>query len=240
MLLSMKHLAGYRLRATDGELGEVVSFYFDDQAWTIRYLVVRTGRWFGREVLLSPQVIGKPDAANRAILVNLTQENIKAAPDVDLEKPVSKQQEAQLAKYYGWSMSWPLAAPVPPPIPPPPEAPAIVEPHLRSSAEILGYSIHAKDGSIGRAVDFIYDDEEWIVRYLVVNTGQWLSGREVLVFPSAIQRIEWSDRKIDVDMTRTAIQDSPAFDPKTPVNREYEEVLVDYYGRPRYWRPSRS
>jgi hypothetical protein len=109
------------------------------------------------------------------------------------------------------------------------------DPHLRSVGEVAGYHIEASDGEIGHIEDFIFDDETWKIRYVVVDTKNWLPGRKVLVSPLWVEDVSWRKRRVRVDLTQEEIKSSPEYDPTAPVNRQYEERLYDYYGRPRYW-----
>jgi hypothetical protein len=109
------------------------------------------------------------------------------------------------------------------------------DPHLRSFAEVSGYEIAAADEEIGHAEDFVADTEGWVIRYMVVDTRNWLPGRKVLVSPGWIHEVMWADKQVRVALTRQEVKDSPKFDPSEPVNREYEARLYDYYGRPHYW-----
>ena len=95
MMRNVNDLRGYAIRATDGVIGTVVDFYFDDQDWGIRYLVVDTGNWLsGRKVLISPLALGLPDWMIRELPVSLTKSQVKRSPDIDTKKPVSRQHEA--------------------------------------------------------------------------------------------------------------------------------------------------
>lgn len=224
MLRSVNEIHGYKINAQDGEMGNVEDFYFDDETAYIRYLVVSTGPWlFGKKVLLSPVALDKPDWATQTLSVNVTKEQIKNAPDIDISKPVSRQLESRLYGYYGWHPYWSF-----PPVPP-------ENPHLRSAEEVEGYHIHARDGEIGHVEDFIADDELWIIRYLVVDTRNWLPGKKVVISPVWLERVNWFERKVDVDLSQEEIKGAPEYDPSAPVNRQYEERLYDFYGRPRYW-----
>jgi hypothetical protein len=109
------------------------------------------------------------------------------------------------------------------------------DPHLRSVDEVTGYHIAATDGEIGHVEEFILDDDNWALRYLVVDTRNWLPGRKVLVSPLWVTDLEWADEKAKVAMTRAQVKESPVYDPREPVNREYEARLYDFYGRPVYW-----
>jgi hypothetical protein len=113
MRCSVDHLVGYTILATDGRLGGVAEFYFDDAAWVIRYLVVDTGGWHAaRKVLISPAALARPDHASRTFPVTLTREQVRHSPGIDTDKPVSRQHEAALRRYYtcpptGWVLPTP-------------------------------------------------------------------------------------------------------------------------------------
>src|SRR5919201_4611235 len=191
MLHRTKQLVGDRIEATDGEIGKVDQLYFDDEHWGMRYLVVNTGNWLrGRKVLISPASIDRSRSTEAAIRVNLSRKQVEQSPDVDTEKPVSRQYEEIYAKYYGFPLYWAPAEAA--------AAPAAAraaetdrklqaaerkttESHLRSSDEVIGYSIQAPDGVIGHVEDLLVDDETWSVAHLVVDTRDWLPGKEVRV-----------------------------------------------------------
>ena len=92
MLRSVKKLFEDKLGASDGEIGHVNDFYFDDQNWAIRYLVADTGSWMpGRLVLISPHALGTLYQGGRILLVNLTRQEIENSPLIESHKPVSRQ-----------------------------------------------------------------------------------------------------------------------------------------------------
>ena len=107
---------------------------------------------------------------------------------------------------------------------------------MRSIDEVTGYYMQAPDGEVGYLDDFIVDDKNWTIRYIVLDTRKWLPGKKVLISPQWINRISWSDGKVFLDLDRESIKESPEYDPSLPVNRQYEERLYDFYGRPKYWR----
>jgi hypothetical protein len=245
MLRSMEQLVGYAIKAIDGEIGKVDDFYFDDHKWCVRYLVDRTGVLFGRSVLISPKALGRPNWNTKTFPVSLTKEQVEKSPDVGTAEPVSRHKETELVAYFKWPMYWrggfyPLDAPmgqIPAKgVTPADEKEAEDEPHLQSMEEVLGYRVEALDGEIGHVEDFIVDDEEWIIRHVVVNTRNWLPGKKVLLARSWIKDVSWTESRIYVDLERKQIKESPEFDPQAPVNRQYEETLYDFYGRPKYWR----
>jgi hypothetical protein len=110
------------------------------------------------------------------------------------------------------------------------------DPHLRSAKEVTGYRIHANDGEIGHVEDFIVDDQTWTLRYMIIDTSNWLPGsRKVLVSPTWIDSVDWLENKVDMDLTVDQIKQGPEYDPSEPINRTHEVRLYDFYGRPKYW-----
>jgi sporulation protein YlmC with PRC-barrel domain len=245
MRRSLNDLVGYTIRANDGDIGKVSEFYFDDQGWTIRYVVVDTGGWLsGRKVLISPAAFGKPDWESGAFPVDLTKEQVQNSPSIDTDKPVSRQNEAELHGYYGWPVYWGgglvfggvQASPLLVMETEQEDEEFLEEPegdtHLHSTSEVAGNHIEATDGEIGHVEDFVVDDETWAIRYLLVDTRNWLPAKHVLVSPRWSKRVSWAESKVFVDLTREAIKNSPEFDPRKPVTLDYEGELHDYYGRP--------
>ena len=107
MQKSTKDLKGNTIVATDGDIGKVDDFYFDDKSWTIRYLVADTGNWLlGRKVLISPIALGKADLSRERLNVTLTKKQVEESPSIDTDKPVSRQHEAYYHDYYGYPYYW--------------------------------------------------------------------------------------------------------------------------------------
>jgi uncharacterized protein YrrD len=254
MLRSIKDLIGhYTIEANDGDIGEVGDLLFNDERWIMRYLVVDTGKWLpGREVLIPNLVLGDPDWKARKFPVSLTKKQIEDSPPVASDKPVSRQHEINLHEYFNWPRYWSVGMPVGSArwqgsatgertttgeeSTEEAEEDKHADPHLRSCKELFGYHIQATDDEVGHVEDFIVDDEDWQIRYLIVDTRNWLPGRKVVVATNWIKAVSWEDRKVVVDLSREKIKGAPKFDPSAPVNRDYEEVLYDYYGRPKYWQ----
>lgn len=247
MLLSMREIKNYVLGAEDGEIGRCKDFLFDDAYWTVRYMVADTGKWLpGRKVLISPISLNKPDWASKRFAVRLTKKQIEDAPDLDLDAPVSRQYEIKWAKAYGYPIYWTGED-----VWGPAETPEMLydqrfpkgaenglsanDEHLRSVEEVTGYHIQAIDGDIGHVEDFILDTATWTIRYMAADLLNWLPGRKVLVATEWLTAVGWEERKVAVDLTKAQIKDSPDYDPASPVNRDYEEKLYDFYGRPKYW-----
>lgn len=252
MFRNVDELTGYKIAATDGEIGKVDDFYFDDQHWFIRYLIADTGNWLeSRLVLLSPNSLEKPDWNKKIFPVKLTMEQISKSPDVSRDKPVSRQNEVDLANYYQWPMYWDSGMAFIP------MANYMItqseleqqhhnaekdkkekgDPHLRSCKEVIGYNIQTMDKEIGHVEDFILEDETLRIRYIVINTRNWLpGGKKVLLSPLWINKIDWAESKVFIDLPHNLIKEAPEYDPSIPVSREYEDKLFSYYTKEKYWK----
>jgi hypothetical protein len=252
MLRNSKDLHGLRIRATDGEIGTIDNFYFEDETWAIRYLTVNTGGWLaGRQVLISPiSVVGAPDWEAKSLDVALTKKQVENSPDIDTHKPVSRQHEIAYFGYYGYPYYWggsdlwgaaPFPAGLAVPTPVSTEAMAdgvaagMADSHLRSSQEVATYSLEAINGEIGSVHGFVVDEEAWAIRYIEVATRSWWPGKKVLVSPAWAERVSWEESKVYVGLTREVIKDAPEYVESTMITRDYENRLYSHYGRPPYW-----
>ena len=179
-------------------------------------------------------------------------QQVKDSPDIDTERPVSRQMETNVYDYYGWSPYWGTgfymggygyiggghgtahrrrlgarrreAG----------RLPMLSEddddPHLRSIEAVTGYHIHASDGEIGHVEDFLIEDADWSIHYLVVDTKNWWPGKKVLISPRSAREIDWTDKLVNLDVDRQKVKDSPAYDPSMTVDRAYDEKFLTYYG----------
>ena len=230
MLHSAKQLQGYSLGAIDGEIGHLKGFYFDDKDWVVRYLVADTGAWIpGRKVLISPYAVERIYPGGKVLQVRLTREKVENSPSVETQLPVARQHERAYYRYYNWPVYWggpglwglnpvPLAPPL---FEPPPEEEALDktgadDSHLRSIQEVTGYHVQATDGEIGHVEDFLIDDGNWAINSLVIATGHWWSGKNVLVPPNAIARVSWEESKVFVNLPRSAVRQEPEYEHTVP------------------------
>ena len=228
MLRSIKQLYGDSLKASDGEIGHIKDFYFDDHKWAVRYVVVDTGSWLsGRLVLISPHAFRNfyQDGVSRD--VNLTRKQIEDSPDFDSHKPVSRQYEEDYYRYYGWPNYWrgdglwgcsafpilELTADARPEEPMGGDASQsqLADVHLRSTQALNGYHIQANDGEIGHVTDFIIHGNTWAICHLVVETGHWFSGKEMVISPKNIDRISYDESKVFVNLTKETILKAPEY-----------------------------
>ncbi len=253
MLHSIARMHGLAIQAKDGEVGVVEDFYFDDDTWAIRYLVVDTSRWLGgRSVLISPIALGSKAWASDRLTVALTRKQIENSPPVDTHRPVSRQEEATFSAYYGYPYYWGGGGlwgagsyPIYPALTKTDDtemrgtsAESLKNPedvHLRSVKEVKGYAIDAADGEIGHVHDLIVEDQSWAIRYLEVATRNWWPGKKVLVSPQWVENVSWTERKVGIGLFRKAIQTGPEYRESAPIYRDYEQLVYDHYGLPGYW-----
>ncbi|NJK93837.1 MAG: PRC-barrel domain containing protein [Bacteroidales bacterium] len=245
MLIKTKTLKGYKLNGIDGEIGKVKEFYFDDKYWTVRYLVAETGNWFtNRPVLISPYFITSVDYSSELVNIDLPKQRIYDSPSWDDDKPISRQFEESYNTYYGTPVYWAGANMWG-------AHPYLIrdkekwgadtnrennwDPDLRSSKEVSGYNFEATDGEIGHVEDFVINDENWAIRYLVLDTKNWLPGKKVLISTQWIDRISWDQSKVFVGLTRETIKHVPEYDEDEVISRDYESKLHQHYNREGYW-----
>ncbi|OFZ18329.1 MAG: hypothetical protein A2X94_12300 [Bdellovibrionales bacterium GWB1_55_8] len=258
MLTRMKELDGYRILATDGDIGHAEDFLLDDEKFGIRFIVVNTGFWlFGRKVLISPHAVSRLDKVAGEIVVNLSQQQVKDSPDIDTEMPVSREHEMQLLRYYNWPVYWggmglwresdkPQLYPIerhsdeavekdsPPPFLLSPEG-SELNPHLRSIKELRGYHIDARGSVFGHIEDAFVDNESWALRYLLVDTKSWWPSLPVPISTEWITDISWEKSLIRVDLDPEQIKSAPALSPHVPFDRTFEARLYSHYGKTGYW-----
>jgi len=223
MLHKIEALYGLILTATDGEIGKIKDFYFDDQSWAVRYLVADTGTWLtGRQVLLSPHSLGPLDPSGLSLHVNLTRLRIEASPSIEMHRPVSRQYEEEYYSYYGWPAYWQSSgllgiggsAAFPVLVPPAPIADLTRhhghnqrdDVHLRSTKDITGYQIEATDGPLGKVSGFMLNVNDWTICELMVETGHWFSGKEVLIMPDRVSHISYENSKVFVNLSQSDLK----------------------------------
>ena len=250
MLRNSSEITGYTIGASDGQLGKVTDVLFDDETWLVRWLVIDTGSWLsGRKVLLPPSVLGHFSPIGHQFSVRLTMQQVKDSPGIDTDLPMSRQMEISTYNYYGWNPYWSTGlymggygwgAGGMPPVTYgdslrradeiAAEQRGDDDLHLRSIRAVTGYHIHASDGEIGHVADFLVEDADWSIHYLVVDTKNWWLGKKVLISPRSIHGIDWGGNLLNLVVDRQKVKDSPSYDASTTVDRAYENHFNDYYG----------
>ena len=253
MLRPISALKGLAVGAIDGEIGHVHDVYFDARQWTVRYFVVETGTWLAsRRVLISPMSLHAAEVAGDRLNVGLTRAQVEQAPSWDTDKPVSRQHEIAHARHYDypyywtgparWGLGWDPLTGVAPTMPPNPVEEEILareresaDSNLHSASDVIGCHVQAADDDVGHVEDFLVDERTWAIRYLVVDTRNWLPGRKVVLAPSWIRSVSWEESKVHVDLSRSEVEGAPEYDPGRPMERTLEARLYEHYRRPAYW-----
>lgn len=253
----LKNVKGLTLGARDGEIGRVTDVFLDDAEWGCRYLVVKTGSWLNqRHVLITPHAVQRIDWDRAEVNVALTRDQIRSSPDIDTDKPVSRQKEVSYFDHYGYPYYWtgpyvwgPYLTTMPAPAPASPASQQTFDqstrqalerralereksdPHLRSTKEIAGYEIKARDGEVGELDDLLFEEDDWTIRFLVIDTRKWLPGKQVVVPVDCVDEVSWSERGVFLDLTKEDVRNSPQFDPLAELTAENAAGLYAHYGR---------
>jgi len=250
MFTHARDLEGLQIAAEDGEIGQVTDLYFDDTAWVIRYLVVSTGSWlFGKKVLISPNSVERIDWSSGCLRVRLSREQVRESPDIDTDRPISRQQEADYHLYYNFPPYWGGVALWGRYEHPGSEADSSDresthhdrsygsrwDSHLRSAKEVRGYRIIAIDGEAGHVDTFLVEPATWAIRYILVNTGSRLSRHEVVCTPKLVDRVVWADAVVTVNTSRNLMETAAEYVPDSAFSREDEQRLFEHYSVHPYW-----
>ena len=224
MLHLARKVTGAAVRATDGDIGTLEDFYFEESRWTIRYLLVDTGKWLsGKRVLISPMSV-RGDWGRTGFRLNLSKDQVWNSPEFDDRQPLSREDETRILGYYGYPAYWgaaniwgsydnPAALVTAPPLSDRPDTTASIDPEareLRSVKRSTGYHIHASDGEIGHVDDFLIGQESWRIRYLLVDTSNWIGGRSVIVSAEELDGVDRVHGRLYVAASRDAIAHAPS------------------------------
>lgn len=245
MLLSLKELTGFAIQAQNGEIGKVNDFYFDGKDWVVRYLIDKMGFGpLGRQVLIAPASIEKAQWDQKNVLVSLLRGQVEKSPSIDQEKLLSKDAAQKQNNDEQWpsymigsdllnETDYSLTV-----------SPLLIgqpmkrsnqgdkqsdEPNLHSCADVMGYQMSTNNGDLGFVDDFIVDDKNWAIHYLVIDAKKGLGGKKILIAPDKIDWISWKKKKVSVSMDKEKIRACPNFDLSLPVKHEYEALLYEQY-----------
>jgi sporulation protein YlmC with PRC-barrel domain len=198
MLRTLDGMLGSSIVAMDGEIGKVYNVFFDDRLWAVRYLVIETGPWLRRrKVLISPAALGRPHWTDKIIPVLLTKEQVQNCPDVDADRPVSRQQEAGMIRHFSSAMLTDVAL-----AHSEGASRATGDPHLRSAKEVAGYQVAASDAPLGGVTDFIIDDEGWGIPDLVVHVDSLPDGQKAVVPTRWVASVSWENQRVLLNRPR--------------------------------------
>lgn len=213
MLRTSSELIRYAVAASDGEIGTVEDLLFEDTTWRVRSIVVDTGGFLSHHrVLVSPEKVVGLRFPEETFVLSLTKADVEASPGIESNPPVSLQHTGHDR--------------------PPGQK---FDRHLRSTDEVSAYAVRAKDDETGQVHGLIIETATWTIRYIIVDTGEWLRGKLVLLSPEAIRGIDWSNQTVRTNVTADEIRHCPAYEEAGELSRDYEAFLHDYYGWMPYW-----
>lgn len=256
MLFNVNDLLGFRVCAGDAPVAVLRDLLFDEHSSSVRYLVTDPEAWLATgQVLIAPAALTAVQSDAGRLETSLWKERFAASPSLAGGTDLSRPHEERLHEHHGWTPYWRAAGTVglapywgaagtvpaqepPSSAAPEPDAPAAdaAESRLRSARDVIGFYIEALDGDIGHVDDLVLDLERWVIRYLVVDTRNWLPGRRVVVSPAWLRRIDWGSRSVVLDLDQERIRHSPAYDRARLLDRTFEEDLHRHAGRPGYWQ----
>src|SRR5207244_13247311 len=98
---------------------------------------------------------------------------------------------------------------------------------LRSLRQLYGKKLGASDGDIGHVKDLYFNDQQWAIRYVVADTGSWLSGRLVLISPHAFGNLHQNGDCLLVNLTTQQIEHSPAIEAHKSVSLQYPAYAAE-------------
>ena len=225
MHLELTNLLGTKIIAVDGEVGRIEDFYFDDQSWIIRFIVVDTGGWLeGREVVLSPKHITAYNRKEEAIETSLTRQQVESSPSFNAHMPISRQYEEDYYQYYNlqpyWhgTQFWGIA-----PYPSPVQHPEVAvkhsatisssapirhpeESHLRSIRELVDYEVTAQGQTVGSVADFLVQEHNWQIDQCLIKTGNILERQFLRVLRSEVKGIDYLGSTVELGVERSQLQ----------------------------------
>jgi sporulation protein YlmC with PRC-barrel domain len=214
MLRNVESLLGNRIIAEDGFAGEVRNVNINTTDWRIAEVEIKIGGWFrSRSVRIPGVALRRPVGLTGMLPVALSRQEIKESP-----------LEANQSEFFGEPKKEPIS---------------VISlgrtsgaPQLANWESIVGYRAYALDGLVGTLRDLIVDDDEWAIRYLVVEMALNSAEYQTLVPSDWVSGLYTEHSSISLSLSTSEIEGSPEYDPRTPINQDIEGRLYDYYGQP--------
>jgi hypothetical protein len=232
-LISTGELFELKLRAKDGDVGNVRDLIFHDGDWAIRELIAETGGWlFGRRVAIDPDDVLEPDVLAGVLPLELTKDQVKSHPAGARETTAGPMSEDILA----WNQSNAIAA-VPENLllagATVPSQPLFVETpppsvHLRSLCDVIDYEVWARDEVVGTLKGFLVDPIAWDLPIALVQLDS-SDGAPVLLPTRLIADLGWPERIVRTHFDPSVLRNAPLYDPRVLDERVYLPAVADYY-----------
>lgn len=218
MLWTASGLREYEIYTTDGSAGSIVDEWFDDGDWRIRWFALDGARPDQRLAVVPARLIREPDAEQHSLQIALPLDRLKNRPGTTSEQDLDVMTLLAVDYPYRLGSSGNFRSPE--------------DVSVRSLRRLTQANVLALDGEIGPIVDYLVEPSDWSIRFMVIETGSWWSGRQVLVAPHWNARVHDQKRQVVVDVRRSSVRASPPYDPAMPVDRAQEEILYHHYGHP--------
>ena len=231
------------------EIGTICGFVVDKRSWNVSHIVVQIGKGLeDQNVLISQLAFGKPLLSDKVFPVSLTKGRSGIQSSDDFTDLSACSYVTKLEVCLGPPNGWALVRPMPLPAFPMPMVSSFYVMENASSTQgeqncdvrpqscrdLIGSSVQATDGRVGVVDDLIVDDDCWLVRYVVLDTGRWFPGRKVILSTSWLKHASEDDPTLLMDLTSEAVKDGPTYDPGVPINRELESGIFAHYDRRPY------
>ena len=214
LLWNDSSLKGYAVVATDGLVGTICDFIFEDKDWKIIWVVVETGTWLsGRKVFVPASNFQQPDQGARQYQLNMTLAQVGYCLHGDVAQLGDETSGAHFTQ--GELTS---------------EANKHKGPHLRALNILKGASVEVIDGDVGHAEEFLIDTSNWLVKYLVIHTSSWWPGEKLLISAHSIKGIDYTRNILQLDATRQFVKDSPPYNAEQTADGIFDESFQTYYG----------
>jgi uncharacterized protein YrrD len=236
MWLCFSAMQGLSVMAQDEAAGSLVDILVNDVNWRAQYFVVEAGAWFfRRSFLIEVEALASIDYDRGVISLQLSRSQLEESEELSEDPPVSLQHRLRRDRAVGWVPIWPAAkmsdvsltakAGVP--------RPFLGDPHLRSLDELLGYELSTTEGGVGRVDDHLIESGYFVLRYLVVRLGSWLSARTTLVSTDWVEKVSWEHQRVTIDVAADLLEEGPSFRGADQLDETAETLLYNHYGRER-------
>jgi len=232
MLRTLSKLIRFSVHATDIDIGSVKDFYFDDQSWKVRYILIGFGDWLHeKDLLISTVAVGRTGL--EAIDTPLSSEQLKNCPSIEIEKGITRKFEELLHEYFSWPFYWEEKF-----IPGSSICSEVSvggqcgkKVYLWSFIEVKGYSLNTSDGEAGYIQECIVDDDGWKVRFFVINLRSIFSAKRVLIPPSCIKRISRSVSAFESCISKDKLERAPEYKTTDDITADFERMLLLHYNK---------
>lgn len=266
MLISLKQLTDFELYSVDGKAGRINDTLFDRKDWSLKYIVDKSSKLLSREIAVSYEAIAEINWQARKVYLRYSQEQIRQSPSVKAKKSLNdppkafRRQPVQVF-HYDWVMNREETYNNEFTGTQEEAGSAVISdsgdytnhsgtggaryvvqdeeygtPVLQSTDKAIGLKISTKTGDLGVVEDFIVDDSNWLIQFMIIATQKNLRGKRILVAPEAISWINWKQKHITVDLDKEKLAGCPNFNLLFPLVNDSKKMLYEQYECLQFWK----